>query len=549
MLSDTRWKLEQAKTRLDIDASQCGYWSRWLFRFWLLSIVIIVMVSCDEPKRKEYAATWVIATVTWTQQVNHKGDYYNRVKMRDALNESVYQGTLWDWCRWVLLMSVLPTSAGVVLFLRWARRPSDHTRHIRGAEFLEVKELQRRLTAEGPAGIRIAGLTIPKDLECKHMILSGATGTGKSVALRDLLLQYQAMGDPVIVVDPHGEFTAQFYDPSRGDVILNPLDARSVIWTPWAEGESDQAIQAQAARLFPVVPGQHEGVSYYHEAAQRAYRELLKRARVHDPRHIPDMLAEAVKSKAPWLGSKDVISGLQNALDAFRYLPPGQPNWSAREWAANPRGWVFLTFQSRDKAAVLPLISLWLESLTGELLSRPIGALPVVRIVFDEVATLSAQPTLADLLSGGRKYNVSLTMAIQDKEQLYAIYGKSFTNNMLNQPRVRVFFSTNDGETQKWSAENIGQEETLEIRETETVGPADARDAVSRGHSPREKWLVTPSMFGMLKERECYVRVAHLGTTKVRLPGLWAVKNQPAFIPRADAAVSAPVQPRTVRRI
>ena len=542
MLSDFRWKLEQIKTRMAIDASQWAYWGKVFFRVWLLSAVVVVLFSCGEGQRKSYAVTWVWASTLPTAQVTYKGAYYNREKMRAWLNQTVYNGTLAEWGRWVAKISFLPVGIGGVLFLLWVQRSEDHSRHIRGAEFLEVRDLQRRLKAEGPAGISVAGLTIPKDLECKHMIFSGATGTGKSVALRDLLLQYQALGDPCIVVDPHGEFTAQFYDPNRGDVVLNPLDTRSVIWTPWGEGESDQAIQAQAARVFPIVPGVQGPSTYYHEQARLAYRELLKQARVHDPRHIPDLLAEAVKAKRSWVGTKEVISTLQGKLDAFRYLPPGQPNWSAREWAANPRGWVFLTFQSRDKAAVLPLISLWLESLTGELLSRPIGALPVVRIVFDEVATLSAQPTLAELLSGGRKYNLSLTMAIQDKEQLYAIYGKSFTNNMLNQPRIRVFFQTNDGETQTWCAENIGQEETLETRETETVGPADARDAVSRGHSPREKWLVTPSMFGMLQEREAYVRIAHLGTTKVRLPELWAVTNHPAFLPR-EAAASTPAAP------
>ncbi|EQD71726.1 hypothetical protein B1A_05655, partial [mine drainage metagenome] len=53
--------------------------------------------------------------------------------------------------------------------------------------------------------------------------LLGATGTGKSTVIP----RTPARGDRAALTDPDGGYLARFYDPARGDVILNPFDARS----------------------------------------------------------------------------------------------------------------------------------------------------------------------------------------------------------------------------------------------------------------------------------------------------------------------------------
>jgi len=34
-------------------------------------------------------------------------------------------------------------------------------------------------------------------------------------------------GDRAVFADPSGDYLQRFYDPGRGDVILNPFDSRS----------------------------------------------------------------------------------------------------------------------------------------------------------------------------------------------------------------------------------------------------------------------------------------------------------------------------------
>jgi DNA helicase HerA-like ATPase len=63
----------------------------------------------------------------------------------------------------------------------------------------------------------------------------GDTGSGKSTAIRQLLRQVQERGESAIVYDPAMDFVGEFYDPKRGDLILNPLDARCPYWNLGAE--------------------------------------------------------------------------------------------------------------------------------------------------------------------------------------------------------------------------------------------------------------------------------------------------------------------------
>ena len=58
----------------------------------------------------------------------------------------------------------------------------------------------------------------------------GDTGSGKSSAVRQLLRQVQVRNETAIVYDPAMDFVGEFYSPVRGDLILNPLDARCPYW-------------------------------------------------------------------------------------------------------------------------------------------------------------------------------------------------------------------------------------------------------------------------------------------------------------------------------
>ena len=115
-----------------------------------------------------------------------------------------------------------------------------------GISFTQTPRLSTKLLRVRPA------LAIPRAIESSHLLIMGDSGTGKSALIRQLLGQLEGRGDTAIVYDPAVEYTPQFYTPKRGDVILNPLDARAPYWSPGDELRHEAEALTLATSLFPI---------------------------------------------------------------------------------------------------------------------------------------------------------------------------------------------------------------------------------------------------------------------------------------------------------
>ena len=82
---------------------------------------------------------------------------------------------------------------------------------------------------------KIAGVPYPYGSESTHTLIVGATGTGKTAAIRDLVRQIRANGDRAIIFDDRMcTFTGSFYK-QQSDILLNPLDGRCPKWNLFQE--------------------------------------------------------------------------------------------------------------------------------------------------------------------------------------------------------------------------------------------------------------------------------------------------------------------------
>src|SRR3546814_19985395 len=97
------------------------------------------------------------------------------------------------------------------------------------------------------------------------MAMIGTTGSGKTTALRQLLDGIEARGEAALVYDTSGEFVAHYYRPGRGDIILNPFDARCSNWTPFSE-IAHPADAARIAHQFVTETGQHDNNEWLENA-------------------------------------------------------------------------------------------------------------------------------------------------------------------------------------------------------------------------------------------------------------------------------------------
>ena len=100
-----------------------------------------------------------------------------------------------------------------------------------------------------------------------------STGSGKSSIIRQMLYQVATRAESAIVYDPACEFVKQFYDERRGDIVLNPLDARMPYWNPSEELRRKAEAKALAVSLY-----QPEGVAnrFSVEAPQKIFSHLMR---------------------------------------------------------------------------------------------------------------------------------------------------------------------------------------------------------------------------------------------------------------------------------
>jgi hypothetical protein len=135
----------------------------------------------------------------------------------------------------------------------------------RGSSIASADAVARTLRRE-QSRFDIGGVPVPTELETRSFLFAGSPGTGKSQALTRALDALEKDNARAILADPSGQFAERFYNPARGDIILNPHDARSVSWSPLSEIESLADIPALAKSLVP--DGEGEGRVWSNYAQQ-----------------------------------------------------------------------------------------------------------------------------------------------------------------------------------------------------------------------------------------------------------------------------------------
>ena len=85
-------------------------------------------------------------------------------------------------------------------------------------------------------------------------------------------MQVAERGDSAIIYDPACQFVQHFYSERRGDIVLNPLDARCPYWGPSDELGRKAEAKALAVSLF-----QPAGITnrFFVDGPQKIFAHLL----------------------------------------------------------------------------------------------------------------------------------------------------------------------------------------------------------------------------------------------------------------------------------
>jgi hypothetical protein len=438
----------------------------------------------------------------WRGVVKSEPQQVESAKLERYLEAEIFDGR----GIWKMVLQPLFACAAAILFLLglrawWKTRAKHEERHGRRTKGPKLASPFGWLRARKEDGIRFQlqlgnsssnwktrlpfgpSYRIPRRLESSHIMLMGDTGSGKSSAIRQILRQVQERGETAIVYDPAMDFVSEFYDPERGDLILNPLDARCPYWSLTDELLRDETAATIAAAFLP---DKEYEKAFFTDGPRRILAHLLKYKStssdllkwMSDPEQIASRvkgtpLAALIDPTAP-AQRAGVISSLNMVADSLELLPEYSDahgnTFSTAEWHTERKRWVFLTSNPGYREKILPLHSVWLDLFILRMMGycEDRKAKPVW-FVIDELASLNKLPQLHTAVTENRKYGNPVVLGFQGRSQMEKRYGKD-AEAMLSQPATKVFFKTSEPRAAKWISDAIGEIEVERLKESRSMG-------------------------------------------------------------------------------
>jgi type IV secretory pathway TraG/TraD family ATPase VirD4 len=359
-------------------------------------------------------------------------------------------------------------------------RAKSNVGHQRGTRVVDAPGA-RAVQTSRQGEITFAGLPVPPLDETKHFKLMGTTGTGKSTAIRQLLEEALARGDRAVIADPDGSYMQAFYDPKRGDVILNPFHEQSASWDLFAEIILPHDADQLARSLIPDYEGSDRNWRGYartlltallrqmHQVNERNIAKLYYLLVMAPSEELRDLLEST--PAAPFLASdngkffESVRSVAMAQLGALEHVARQESAnaLSVRKWIKEGKGVLFLPYKASEIAALRQIISTWMRLAIFETMDAPPGD-QRLWFVIDELDALGIIDGLKDALTRLRKFGGRCLLGFQSIAQLRGLYGdadaQTIVENCGNTLILRCSASERGG-TAEFASRLIGKREII----------------------------------------------------------------------------------------
>jgi Type IV secretion-system coupling protein DNA-binding domain len=407
-------------------------------------------------------------------------------------------------------------------------------KHRRGAfvSKVPVKEIRE---AHSTVPVTLAGVSIPLVDETKHFKIIGTTGTGKSTAIREILSAALLRGDRMVIADPDGGYLSRYYDPNRGDVILNPFDPDACKWDLFGEITEHYDIDTLARALIPDA-GDEDRV--WSEYARTLFSEVIRQMRrsdTCDDRELSRVLNKADDDELRMMledtaaarffkqGNEKMLASTQavltSAVRVFEYTTRHEAApLSVRAWVREGRaglgrghgGVLFLPYKAVEIAALRKLISAWMRLSIFEAMNCDEGDQRLWFIV-DELDALGEIDGLKDALARLRKFGGRCVLGFQSIAQVSGLYGRgtaeTIVENCGNTLILRCSASERGG-TSEFASKLIGQREVLHTTVSTTRRSGEWGSATSKSEQLKIEPAVMASEIERLPDLTGFLKIA-----------------------------------------
>lgn len=431
---------------------------------------------------------------------------------------------------WIGAMATVLTGIG----LHWhAKRLGEKAREqqtIRGTVLVKDRQLASKIAKKGAGPFQIGNVALPAGCEVQHFMFVGSTGTGKSQAIMKILETAREQGHAALVYDRGGLFLERFF--RAGDIVLNPLDARSKPWSPWAEIRSLPDADRVSEAFIP--PGVGEG-AFFHDAARTLLSAFLARTREMDDQSVVELMrlmfmtsreerglllrgtaAQKYFEPGAERSGQAIDTTMSTYARCLRYLPQtagGDRDFSITRFIEDlditpaPKPFIFITSREREHAALMPLITAWVDSAVAAILSLPPSSSRRIWCVLDEIASLQRIPSLETLMSEGRKYGAAVIAGTQAISRLHSVYGKNDAETLLSLFNTYAIYRSNDPTSTEWAVKKLGESEMERASEYLRYDP-QRQDRMDLARQRSTNKLVLDSELTTLPDLECFLKVA-----------------------------------------
>ncbi len=415
--------------------------------------------------------------------------------------------------------------------------------------FVSPKELQKEINAEVKREnndleytkedlyISKVKIRVPFGTASTHFGFCGASKTGKTNGINELLIQDRGIRSKCLIVDPRGQFFAKHGRP--GDKILSLFDLRQKKWDFWCE---KIAFKFLADALVEVKESSSQ-TKFFDKSGREILTAVLKHTKSieelwqvvnYDMKSLHDFLIDKKELSKQLLGegaggqSAGIIATSILNMNFIKvmnhHVHEREKNTGKKEeffsltnWVNDDSddSWIFIIEEIRNLPEAQPLHRLWFDIVTSTAYDRDVKKpnLRQINLYCDEITTVGNLPTLPSVLDKGRNFRLKLIIGFQSYAQLEIIYGKEGAANIFQGLQsVFIFASNNESEARIFS-ERMGRSTIIEV--DQSLGLNEKNNNANLSYRTRQIDNVTTSQIQALKDNFCFLKLARFNPTKI----------------------------------
>lgn len=385
---------------------------------------------------------------------------------------------------------------------------------LQGAQSLDFARIKKRLLrGRKGCGIAVGKEWVPDQARLRHTHIVGATGTGKTVLIENLLFQDLKRGYGAIIIDPKGE--REFYDQVRsfcqeigrtGDLhyLSATYPEESAVWNPCSLGSTSEL---QTKFFNSAIYSEPHYAKACEFGLLKAFSEI-KSSGNQSPR-IPDLIQKLEKLARD--DREKTLAGLFYDLNNLAHgewreilgcgASAGRKEISILDVVSNNQI-LFVDLPTEGKKVQSSRIG---RLLTQEiiLISGMRKRLPELKgdrpfsVYIDEFDAFATE-SFATFLNKGRSSDFMIHLAHQTLSDLKVI-SESFAGQILGNSNVRFIFRQDDPEDAETWSRFIGTRKTTKQTYRTSQGTRTGESSNREG----QEFIVNPDRIKSLRVGEC----------------------------------------------